>query len=40
MNPAWLSFNVDTGVVSGTLGTGDVELHPATLRVDDGEETD
>ncbi|MGI2091670.1 Ig-like domain-containing protein [Shewanella oncorhynchi] len=33
--PSWLSFNVATGLLSGTPGNADVGSHPVTLRVTD-----
>ncbi|MBW3516989.1 MULTISPECIES: Ig-like domain-containing protein [unclassified Shewanella] len=33
--PSWLSFNVATGVLSGTPTNADVGSHPVTLRVTD-----
>jgi len=34
--PAWLLFDPDTQILSGTPGNGDVGDHPVTLRVNDG----
>ncbi|MDT3283016.1 putative Ig domain-containing protein, partial [Shewanella scandinavica] len=33
--PSWLSFNVATGLLSGTPSNADVGAHPVTLRVTD-----
>jgi hypothetical protein len=33
--PAWLSFNTNTAVLSGTPSSGDIGFHPVTLRVSD-----
>lgn len=35
--PSWLSFNVATGVLSGTPTNADVGSHPVTLRVTDAD---
>jgi hypothetical protein len=33
--PAWLNFNTNTAVLSGTPSSGDIGSHPVTLRVSD-----
>ncbi|MBM4152782.1 MAG: PASTA domain-containing protein, partial [Kiritimatiellaceae bacterium] len=34
--PFWLSFNPQTGLLSGTPSVGDIGTHPVTLRATDG----
>lgn len=34
--PSWLTFDTDTGVLSGTATTNDIGVHPVTLSVTDG----